>query len=211
MKKHIVLWLAVGALSACQPLPKHKTQTLNASNQEMHNQNTEQNAAQDTEQNAAQDTTSAAVVDDVDRYMQVQDSAILVSQKLNALNDPHYGDMYIQHKPDYKIVILFSDDKNRDELVRSFDKSIQPYIVIKHHQKSLIDQNTQSDEISRKIKQLNIKYSMGFDLETQTFNISVGSQQDADKVQAIVNQLGRQHETVINVGGLPVPEPALVD
>lgn len=38
--------------------------------------------------------------------LELQDKVIEISERLNAENDPNYGDIYIQHESAYKIVVL---------------------------------------------------------------------------------------------------------
>ena len=42
--------------------------------------------------------------------IELQNDVIALSEKLNQANDSDYADMYIQHQPVYKIIVLFADN-----------------------------------------------------------------------------------------------------
>lgn len=54
----------------------------------------------------------------------LQDQIIAMSEKLNTQNDPAYADIYIQHEPVYKIIVSFSDKKDRKAFLDQLDPKI---------------------------------------------------------------------------------------
>lgn len=67
--------------------------------------------------------------------LELQEKVIELSEQLNAENDPNYADMYIQHTPVYKIVVLFADNKDRHQFLKSLDPKMQKYVQLKKCQK----------------------------------------------------------------------------
>jgi hypothetical protein len=61
----------------------------------------------------------------------LQDQIIAMSDKLNTQNDPAYADIYIQHEPVYKIIVSFSDKKDRKAFLDQLDPKIRRYVQLK--------------------------------------------------------------------------------
>ncbi|HEU0133527.1 MAG TPA: hypothetical protein VFR28_01785, partial [Allosphingosinicella sp.] len=55
----------------------------------------------------------------------LQAEIMALSEKLNASGDEAYGDMYIQHEPVFKIVILFADNADRKAFLDSLDPKLR--------------------------------------------------------------------------------------
>lgn len=152
--------------------------------------------------------------------LDLQEKVIALSEKLNAKNDPNYADMYIQHTPVYKIVILFSDNKNRHQFLKSLDPKLQRYVQIKNVKKSRRQYEKELNEFNQSLKSLNIPYDLMFDLEQQKFVITVEQQrhtraskptQQQEHIKAfkqIAQKLNKQGETVIEIGSVAKEQSA---
>ena len=63
--------------------------------------------------------------------IELQNDVIALSEKLNQANDSDYADMYIQHQPVYKIIVLFADNSDRKDFLKSLDPKMQRWVQIK--------------------------------------------------------------------------------
>lgn len=137
----------------------------------------------------------------------LQDQIIAMSEKLNTQNDPAYADIYIQHEPVYKIIVSFSDKKDRKAFLDQLDPKIRRYVQLKNAVKSRGDVNRDLESIAATLKDSGITYTGGYDLPTSKFQITVES--DADK-QCIVGLLpaNLKNDTQVSIGPLPKTQAA---
>ena len=84
---------------------------------------------------------------DAEKRIDLQGEIIELSEKLNQSNDPNYADMYIQHEPVYKIVLLFADNKERLEFIRSLDPKLQRWVQVKQAKRSRDTYNEELEKI----------------------------------------------------------------
>lgn len=132
----------------------------------------------------------------------IQNKVIELSEKLNTLNDPDYADLYIQHDPVFKIVIMFADKKDRFEFLKSLDPKMQKYVQIRSVNKSRKVFNSELDEINNAVRSTNIPFSSVFDLEKQKFIITVENNSNIDKIKKILPK-ATSNETLILTGKIP--------
>lgn len=121
--------------------------------------------------------------------LDLQEQVIALSERLNAENDPNYADMYIQHTPVYKIVILFADNKNRHEFLKSLDPKLQRYVQLKNVKKSRSQYEKELDELGGLIQTLSIPYTAKFDLEKQRYEVVVENRDNLNTVRQAVKRL----------------------
>lgn len=55
----------------------------------------------------------------------LQSEILALSEKLNTENDPAYADMFIQHEPVFKIVVMFADKRDRKPFLVSLDPKLR--------------------------------------------------------------------------------------
>ncbi len=135
--------------------------------------------------------------------LDLQEQVIALSEKLNAENDPNYADMYIQHTPVYKIVVLFSDNKNRHEFLKSLDPKLQRYVQLKNVKKSRSQYERELDELGNLIKGLNIAYTAKFDLEKQRYEVVVENQKNVNTIKQATKRLSFKNDIHLEIGALP--------
>lgn len=144
---------------------------------------------------------------DAKKRIDLQKDIIELSEKLNNLNDPDYADMYIQHDPVYKIIVLFSDNKDRFNFLKSLDPKLQSVVQIRQAKKSRKVYTTELDLINERINSLNFPFSSLYSLEKEKFIITVENKRNLDLVK---NVLPKQFngETILNIGNIPKIEAA---
>ncbi len=132
---------------------------------------------------------------------------VALSERLERENDPNYGDMYIQHKPKFQIIVLFADNKDRSAWLKSLNPNIRRYVQIRQAKKSRQQFLHEQDNFSQYIQKAGIKnYMLGYDIEQQRFNVSVNSTTEKAKVIEIAKKLNLDKDLTINVGGVAVRE-----
>lgn len=133
-------------------------------------------------------------------------NVIALSERLERENDPNYGDMYIQHKPKFKIVVLFADNKNRQAWLKSLSPKMRRHVVIRQAKKSRQQFLREQDELSENLRQAGVnQFVLRYDIELQKFLLDVGTNTDRETARQIANKLNH-HDLAIKVGNLPVPE-----
>ncbi|MNU85065.1 hypothetical protein D3C71_748020 [compost metagenome] len=132
----------------------------------------------------------------------LQNNVIALSEKLNQANDPNYADMYIQHQPVYKIIVLFTDNSDRKDFLKSLDPKMQRWVQIKQAKKSRSVYSKELDDINISLNRLNIIYTSVYDLESQKFSITVEKKSDVNLVKQILPK-ARNGEVTIKVGNVP--------
>ncbi|MFC0819920.1 S1 family peptidase [Moraxella marmotae] len=138
----------------------------------------------------------------------LQEQVIALSEKLNTENDPNYADMYIQHTPVYKIVILFSDNKNRHQFLKSLDPKLQRYVQLKNVKKSRSQYEQELNELGKLIQTLGIPYTAKFDLEKQRYEVTVENKDDFNAIKQEAKKLSFKNDIHLEIGSLPVSQSA---
>lgn len=133
-------------------------------------------------------------------------SIIALSERLERENDPNYGDMYIQHKPKFQIIVLFADNKNRQAWLKSLSPKMRRHVVIRQAKKSRQQFLREQDELSETLRQAGVnQFVLRYDIELQKFLLDVGTNADRDTARQIADKLNHR-DLAIKVGNLPVPE-----
>ncbi len=145
--------------------------------------------------------------EEANNRIDLQNEVIKLSEKLNQENDPDYADMYIQHQPVYKIIVLFADKDDRHAFLKSLDPKMQRWVQIKQAKKSRSVYSQELDDINNALNRLNLVYSSVYDLESQKFLITV---EKASEINLVKQNLpkARQGEVTIKVGNVPKIEAA---
>lgn len=133
-------------------------------------------------------------------------SIIALSERLERENDPNYGDMYIQRKPKFQIIVLFADNQNRQAWLKSLSPKMRRHVVIRQAKKSRQQFLREQDELSETLRQAGVKeFVLRYDIELQKFLLDVGNHADRDTARQIADKLNHR-DLAIKVGNLPVPE-----
>lgn len=134
------------------------------------------------------------------------DNIVALSERLERENDPNYGDMYIQRKPKFQIVVLFADNQNRQAWLKSLSPKMRRHVVIRQAKKSRQQFLREQDELSETLRQAGVKeFVLRYDIELQKFLLDVGNHADRDTARQIADKLNHR-DLAIKVGNLPVPE-----
>lgn len=141
------------------------------------------------------------------KRIDLQEKVIALSEKLNQMNDPNYADMYIQHVPVYKIIVMFSDNKDRFDFLKSLDPEIRQFVQVKQVKKSRNETNKKLDEINQLLTTSNIPFSSVYDLEKQKFLVTVENNSNLQTLQRLFaskkNLLSSSDEITFNIGNIP--------
>lgn len=140
--------------------------------------------------------------------LDLQEQVIALSEKLNAENDPNYADMYIQHTPVYKIVILFSNNKNRHQFLKSLDPKLQRYVQLKNVKKSRSQYEQELGELGKLIQTLSIPYTAKFDLEKQRYEVVVENKDNLNIIKQATKKLPFKNDIHLETGLLPKKQSA---
>jgi hypothetical protein len=132
----------------------------------------------------------------------LQDQIIAMSEKLNTQNDPAYADIYIQHEPVYKIIVSFSDKKDRKAFLDQLDPKIRRYVQLKNASKSRGDVNRDLEAIAAALKDSGVVYTGGYDLPTAEFKITVETEADSQRVTGLLPSSLKNNVKVL-IGAVP--------
>ena len=135
------------------------------------------------------------------------DSVVALSERLERENDPNYGDMYIQRKPKFRIVVLFADNQNRRAWLASLSPKLRRHVVIKEAKRSRQQFLREQDALSQALKLAGVdNYVLRYDLEAQQFWLDVDKAADREVALRAARQMHLDRDMWIRVGNLPVPE-----
>lgn len=137
----------------------------------------------------------------IDRQAEI----IKLSERLNTENDPAYADMYIQHEPSYKIVVMFADKKDRQALWQSLSPKIRPYVKLTTAKRSRGVANKRYEELNAALRKLPFSFSSTYEIGTGGFAVTVADPVDIDQVKAVLPK-ARRLDTRVEVGLLPQVE-----
>ena len=137
----------------------------------------------------------------------LQDQIIALSEKLNTNSDSAYADMYIQHEPVYKIIISFSDKKDRKAFVDQIDPKIRRYVQLKNVNKSRANVNSDLDAIAASLAGAGVDYFGGFDVVSSRFKLTVENSADVQRIQGLL-PAGLKSEVAVSVGPVPKAQAA---
>lgn len=147
---------------------------------------------------------------EADLRLTLQNDVITLSEKLNQRKNKGYVDLYIQHKPKYKIIVLVTQNTSKVEQakIKKLVPTLSKYIEIKTVTRSLAQQNKESKQLSDLINRVKkpFPYTSAFDLETQKFIVTVENKNDANKVKWLIQRLKFKKDIKIVIGSLPQAE-----
>lgn len=136
----------------------------------------------------------------------LQADIMALSDRLNATGDETYGDMYVQHEPVFKIMILFADKSDRKAFLENLDPKIRRYVQLKQAKKSRGQATRELEELSTILSARTIAHSSKYDLAEETFDITVENERDAGLVRSLLPP-NRKIETTVRIA--PLPKPAI--
>jgi hypothetical protein len=141
------------------------------------------------------------------KRIDVQSEIIALSERLNADNDPAFGDMYIQHEPVFKIIILFADNSDRKAFLDSLSPSLRRYVQLKSAKKSRGAVTRELEELATTLERLTVPFTSKYDLASEQFVITAETQATVDLIRAAL-PAARKVETVFKVAPVPKPQSA---
>ena len=128
------------------------------------------------------------------------------------MNDPNYGDMYIEHKPVYKVVVLFSGKKDRFDFLKSLAPELKKVVQVRQAKYSLNESRQKLDQINEVLASYNILFSSIYDLEQQKFIITVENKENAKLIRRALSRHGKlfdnSGEALIRISAIPKVEAA---
>jgi hypothetical protein len=120
--------------------------------------------------------------------LQLQDSFPGLSIALEKNEKLTYGGLWIQHEPDYKIIIAFTvnGEQTISEYSNYISKDVAPYIEIKTVKKSLEELLNEQDSLLTSLAKQNIKVDSRVDIINNCVSIDV-KKTDKDYFSAVTN------------------------
>lgn len=142
---------------------------------------------------------------EAERRIDLQSEVVLLSERLNKENEAAYADMYIQHEPTYKVVVMFADKKERTAWWQSLSPKIRPHVKLKSAKRSRAVAGKRFGELNGAIRKLAVPFSSHYDLATESFSITVEDPVDVDLVKAALPK-ARRSDAQVKVGLVPKTE-----
>lgn len=137
----------------------------------------------------------------------IQSEVMALSERLNSGDDPAYGDMYIQHQPVFKIVILFADNGDRKAFLDSLSPTLRRYVQLKTAKKSRGRVARELEELAAALERLNVPFTSKYDLASEQFVVTAETQAAVDAIRAALPET-RKVETVFRIAPVPRPQAA---
>lgn len=139
------------------------------------------------------------------KRIDLQGEILRLSERLNLENDAAYADMYIQHTPNYKVVVLFADKKDRKDWLKSLSPKIRPYVTLKTGLRSRAVQGKRFEELNASLRSLSVPFASRYDLAHGRFSVTVEDPVDVEQVKAVLPK-SRRLDTQVEVGLVPRTE-----
>lgn len=145
--------------------------------------------------------------DEAQMRIDLQGDIIALSERLNAGGDAAYGDMYVQHEPNFKILVLFADRSDRKAFLDSLDPKLRRYVQLKVAKKSRGIATRELEALNAALAALGVPFTSKYDLVAEQFVINVESEAAAQRVRAALPET-RKVETLVAVVPLPKNQAA---
>lgn len=142
---------------------------------------------------------------EAERRIDRQADILKLSERLNTENDAAYADMYIKHEPNYKIVVMFADRKDRQVFWESLSPKIRPYVKVKTAKRSRVIAGKRFEEVNVALRGLALPFASKYDLETEKFLVTVELPEDVERVKSGLPS-ARKLDTTVEVGLIPKTE-----
>lgn len=140
-------------------------------------------------------------IDEALHRLQLQDSFPGLSTELENNEEAVFGGLWIQHEPEYKIVVAFTD--NGEQTLSKYNQyissEVSPYIEIRNVEKSLADLLLYQDSLSLSLNEQGIKSESRVDIINNCVRIDI-TNVDRDKFNVAVkdNKLMLSDKLIIN-------------
>ncbi len=140
--------------------------------------------------------------DEAQMRIDLQNEIVALSEKLNASGDPDFGDMYIKHEPQFKIVVMFAGNSDRKAFMDSLDPKLRRHVQLRTAKKSRGMFTRELNELSVALNALKIPYTAKYELETERYVVSLETEDAAERARAALPET-RKVETLVQVVPLP--------
>jgi hypothetical protein len=123
---------------------------------------------------------------DAQERLAVQNEVMELAGRLEKENDPAYADIWIEHKPVYKVVIAFTDKADRQAFKEGLSPRLRRYVQIRPVTKSRKQRGRDLEEISAALRSAGVPFDGFFEGPKQRFNVGVTSSADLSRAQALI-------------------------
>lgn len=137
----------------------------------------------------------------------VQSELMELTGRLEREGDPGFRDTWIEHSPVFKVIIAFSDAKDRKALLESLPPRLRRYTQLRIVPRGRSQIKADQEAIERAFQATGVAFGGGFDTITGKYDIVV---EDARSISTIRQALPAtlRDDVAIRVGQLPKPEAA---
>ena len=103
-----------------------------------------------------------------------------------AQHDPAWADLRIQHRPDYRVTLRFTDGRPRPELVQLVPPDLRPHIVFGTAPLSRIEADRLMGELSAALQPLGRDWNIMYDGDTGSFTVNVARKDQIEPASRLV-------------------------
>ena len=118
---------------------------------------------------------------------------------------PGFSSLYIEHEPRWQVVVAFTRPPPLAQVKRLAPPVLRDRIVVRSATRTEAQVSAALDDIVAALRPLGVDYAGGFDVHTQRFKFTAGTEADAARIRAALPASIRA-DTDVSVGPLPVPE-----
>lgn len=143
--------------------------------------------------------------DEATMRIDLQGQIIALSERLNTGGDANYADMYIQHDPVYKIVVVCADRSDRKEFLVSLEPGLRRYVQLKQAKRSRAMSDAELDQLNAALIGTNVPFTSEYDLRSERFVVTIGEQSALAAMRSAIPPKLRS-ETTVQQGLIPQSE-----
>lgn len=116
----------------------------------------------------------------------LQEDVAALARTVRAEGDSAFGGIWIEHEPVFKIVVGFSDQKDRKALRDQISPKLRRYVQIKNVARSEAVISGQLDTLVAAIRSSGIQFTSGFSNRNEKFFVAVETNQSAQLVRSLI-------------------------
>lgn len=116
--------------------------------------------------------------------IELQDEIVALAEDLNSGDDANFTGLYVQHEPNFKIVLQFKSQSDKVDFKKTLDPKLRRYVQTVAVKKSRAEISGDIDALIASFSGNEIPFAGGYDLRTSKYEFIVNSNEDARALRA---------------------------
>lgn len=110
----------------------------------------------------------------------------LVTSQLSGGPGKPYDDVWLEHEPQFKVIVTFTDKSDRTVFVQSLDPKLRKYVQTRVVSKTRKENEQALERVAGVLNDAGLKFDAGFYPRTQKAIVTVASNQDAQSARSLI-------------------------